>query len=72
MVIYCDDILLVYLTENPVNHGRTKHVELDIHFVREMVALGQLATRYQFADIMTKGLLTPLFNEFQGRSATYS
>jgi len=39
-VIYCDDVSAVYLSENPVHHRRTKHVELDIHFVRETVALG--------------------------------
>jgi len=69
-VIYCDNVSAVYLSENPVHHRRTKHVELDIHFVREKVALGQfkvlhIPTRYQFADIMTKGLPTPLFNEFR-------
>lgn len=69
-VIYCDNVSAVYLTENPIHHRRTKHVELDIHFVREKVALGQfkvlhIPTRYQFADIMTKGLPTPLFTEFR-------
>jgi hypothetical protein len=69
-VIYCDNISAVYLSENPVHHRRTKHVELDIHFVREKVALGQfkvlhIPTRQQIADIMTKGLPTPLFNEFR-------
>ena len=69
-VIYCDNVSAVYLSENPVHHRRTKHVELDIHFVREKVALGQfkvlqVPTRYQFADIMTKGLPTPLFSEFR-------
>ena len=70
MMIYCDNVSAVYLSENPVHHRRTKHVELDIHFVREEVALGQfkvlqIPTRHQFADIMTKGLPTPLFNEFR-------
>jgi hypothetical protein len=69
-VIYCDNVSAVYLSENPVHHRRTKHIELDIHFVREKVALGQfkvlqVPTRYQFADIMTKGLATPLFSEFR-------
>jgi hypothetical protein len=39
-VIYCDNVSAVYLTENLIHHRRTKHVELDIHFVREKVALG--------------------------------
>jgi hypothetical protein len=60
----------VYLSDNPVHHKRTKHVELHIHFVRERTALGQLRvlhvpTRHQYADIMTKGLPTPLFEEFR-------
>lgn len=69
-VVYCDNILAVYLSENPVHHRRTKHVELDIHFVREKVALGQLRViqvpaERQYADTMTKGLPSPLFKEFK-------
>jgi hypothetical protein len=69
-IIFCDNISAVYLSDNPVHHKRTKHVELDIHFVRERTALGQLRvlhvpTKLQFADIMTKGLPAPLFNEFR-------
>jgi hypothetical protein len=69
-IIYCDNISVVYLSENPVHHHRTKHVELDIHFVREKVAIGQLRvlqvpSSQQYADIMTKGLPTTLFEEFK-------
>jgi len=69
-VIYCDNISAVYLSENPVHHRRTKHVEIDIHFVREKVALGQfrvlhIPTARQIADIMTKGLPTSLFQDFR-------
>ncbi|XP_021717930.1 uncharacterized protein LOC110685712 [Chenopodium quinoa] len=60
-IVYCDNVSAIYLFGNPVQHQRTKHVEMDIHFVREMVALGQVRvlyvpSRYQFADIFTKGL----------------
>jgi hypothetical protein len=41
-IIFCDNVSTVYLSDNPVHHKRTKHVELDIHFVRERTALGQL------------------------------
>ncbi|KAK1692653.1 hypothetical protein QYE76_009350 [Lolium multiflorum] len=34
-VVYCDNVSAVYLSANPVHHRRTKHIELDIHFVRE-------------------------------------
>ena len=60
----------VYLSTNPVKHQRTKHVELDIHFVRGKVALGQVRVLHvpssmQYADIFTKGLPSPLFLEFK-------
>ncbi|GJX55341.1 ribonuclease H-like domain-containing protein [Tanacetum coccineum] len=41
-LVYCDNVSAVYLSTNPVQHQRTKHIEIDIHFVREYVASGQL------------------------------
>jgi hypothetical protein len=41
-LIYCDNISVVYLSTNPVQHQRTNHVEIDLHFVREKVAIGQV------------------------------
>ena len=69
-VVYCDNVSAVYLSANPVHHRRTKHIELDIHFVREQVALGHIRvlhvpTAQQFADVMTKGLPTTTFEEFR-------
>jgi len=57
------------MSANPVHHKRTKHIELDIHFVRERVQVGDLcvlhvATGEQYADMMTKGLPTPTFQTF--------
>nr|GEU69589.1 ribonuclease H-like domain-containing protein [Tanacetum cinerariifolium] len=51
-------------------HQHTKHIEIDIHFVRDLVAAGQVrvlhvSSRYQFADIFTKGLPSALFEEFR-------
>ncbi|GJS08860.1 ribonuclease H-like domain-containing protein [Tanacetum coccineum] len=59
-LVYCDNVSAVYLSCNPVQHQRTKHIEIDIHFVRDLVAAGQVRvlhvpSRYQFADIFTKG-----------------
>jgi hypothetical protein len=69
-LVYCDNISIVYLSTNPVQHQRTKHVEIDLHFVREKVAIGQVRVLYvpttsQFADIFMKGLPSSVFNEFQ-------
>ena len=68
-LIFCDNISSVYLSANPVKHQRTKHVELDLHFVREKVALGEVKvlhvpTAYQYADTFTKELPSTLFNAF--------
>jgi len=65
-VVYCDNVSAVYMTANPVHHRCTKHIEIDIHFVRENVALGEVRvlhvpSQYQFADIMTKGSHVQLF-----------
>jgi hypothetical protein len=60
-LIYCDNVSAVYLSTNPVQHQRTKHVKIDLHFVRDRVAIGEMRvlhvpTTSQFADIFTKGL----------------
>jgi len=69
-LVYCDNVSAVYLSTNPVQHQRTKHVEIDLHFVRERVAIGDVCvlhvpTTSQFADIFTKELPTSVFSEFR-------
>ncbi|GJR64758.1 ribonuclease H-like domain-containing protein [Tanacetum coccineum] len=68
--VYCDNVSAVYLSSNLVQHQRMKHIDIDIHFVRDLVAAGQVRvlhvpSRYQFADIFTKGLPSTLFEEFR-------
>jgi hypothetical protein len=68
-VTYCDNVSAVYMLANPVHHKRTKHIELDIHFVRKCVQLGELRvlhvpTGEHYADVMTKGLPTTTFQAF--------
>nr|GEV39050.1 hypothetical protein [Tanacetum cinerariifolium] len=41
-LVYCDNVSAIYLTANLVQHKGTKHIEMYIHFVRDMVALGQV------------------------------
>lgn len=59
--VYCDNMSTVLLTRNPILHNRTKHLELDLYFVREKVLEGQIsvfhiASLHQRADIFTKPL----------------
>nr|GEW62056.1 ribonuclease H-like domain-containing protein [Tanacetum cinerariifolium] len=69
-LVYCDNVNAVYLSSNPIQHQRAKHIEIDIHFVHDLVVAGQVRvlhvpSRYQFADIFTKGLTSTLFEEFR-------
>ncbi|GKA63618.1 ribonuclease H-like domain-containing protein [Tanacetum coccineum] len=69
-LVYCDNVSAIYMSVNPVQHQRTKHIEIDIHFVRDMVTAGQVRVLhvpscYQYADIFTKGLPSALFEEFR-------
>ncbi|GKB82823.1 ribonuclease H-like domain-containing protein [Tanacetum coccineum] len=70
ILVYCDNVIVIHLTVNPVRNLLTKHIEIDIHFVFDMVARGQIrvlhvASRYQYVNIFTKGLLLPLFEKFR-------
>ncbi|GJZ87221.1 ribonuclease H-like domain-containing protein, partial [Tanacetum coccineum] len=69
-LVYCDNVSVVYMSANPVQHQRTKHIEIAIHFFRDMVTAGEVRvlhvpSRYQYADIFTKGLPSALFEEFR-------
>nr|GEY22080.1 ribonuclease H-like domain-containing protein [Tanacetum cinerariifolium] len=69
-LVYCDNVSVVYLSANPGQHQRTKHIKIDIHFIRDMVQTGHIRvlhvpSRYQYADIFTKGLPTALFEDFR-------
>ncbi|GJR20999.1 ribonuclease H-like domain-containing protein [Tanacetum coccineum] len=68
-LVYYDNVS-VYMSANPVQHQRTKHIEIDIHFVRDKVAAGHVRvlhvpSRFQYADIFTKGLPYPLFTDLR-------
>jgi hypothetical protein len=69
-IVYCDNISAFYLSTNPVQHQRTKHVEINLHFIRKHIAIGDVRVLHvpmtsQFMDIFKKGLPTLVFSEFQ-------
>ncbi|GJX73277.1 ribonuclease H-like domain-containing protein, partial [Tanacetum coccineum] len=57
-LVYCNNVSVVYLSANPVQHQRMKYIEIYIHFVQDFVVVGQVRvlhvpSRYQYADIFT-------------------
>nr|GEX42585.1 ribonuclease H-like domain-containing protein [Tanacetum cinerariifolium] len=76
-LVYYDNFSVVYLSCNLVQHQRTKHIEIDIHFVRDLVFVGQVRVLHvpfgcQFANIFTKGLPLALFEEFMSSMSVES
>ncbi|GJU85830.1 ribonuclease H-like domain-containing protein [Tanacetum coccineum] len=69
-LVYCDNVSVVYMHVYLIQHQCTKHIEIDIHFVLDFVASGQVCvlhvpSQFQYAYIFTKGLPTALFLDFR-------
>ena len=61
MIIYCDNTSAINISKNPVQHSRTKHIEIRHHFIRELVKDGTFTLKFihtndQKADLFTKPL----------------
>lgn len=70
--LFCDNLSEVSLSHNPVLHNRTKHIEHDVHFVREKVIAKALVVQHvpasaQCADSFTKPLSSSRFSELRSK-----
>ncbi|PKA65558.1 Retrovirus-related Pol polyprotein from transposon TNT 1-94 [Apostasia shenzhenica] len=71
-VIYCDNMSAIAMSKNLVLHARTKHIELRLHFIRELVQKGEiqlefLSTLEQPADMLTKAVTAEKFEKHKGQ-----
>jgi hypothetical protein len=70
IVMNIDNMSAINLAKNPVSHGRSKHIEMRFHYLREQVSNDKLVLKHcrsedQIADIMTKAVQTDVLKRLR-------
>eukprot|EP00268_Persea_americana_P025832 TRINITY_DN25201_c0_g1_i1.p1 TRINITY_DN25201_c0_g1~~TRINITY_DN25201_c0_g1_i1.p1 ORF type:complete len:143 (+),score=9.87 TRINITY_DN25201_c0_g1_i1:62-490(+) len=70
MSMFCNNQSAIDISKNPVQHSRTKHIDIRHHFIRDLVeekiiSLHHIPTKNQLADIFTKPLDATLFESLR-------
>ena len=67
MSLYCDNRTAIAIAHNPVQHDRTKHLEIDRHFIKEKlearIIIPIVRSKLQLAYVLTKEVSRRVFNE---------
>ena len=68
MKLYCDNKLTINIAPNLIQHDRTKHIEVDRHFIKEklkvgVVCMSYVPSKHQLVDILIKGLNNSMFHD---------
>ena len=71
-VILCDNQSCIKMTENPVFHDKSKHIEIKYFYIRDMMQKGAIKIQYvstdeQVVDVLTKPLSWIKFEYFQDK-----
>ena len=69
---YYDNETCIKLSENPVFHDKSKHIEIKYQYIRDMVEKGVIKLQYvatdeQVADVLTKSLSKVKFEYFRDK-----
>ncbi|WJX25548.1 hypothetical protein P8452_14576 [Trifolium repens] len=72
LTLYCDNMSAINISKNPVQHSKTKHIDIRHHYIRDLVKnkiviLEHVGTKEQIADIFTKALDAVQFEKLRGK-----